>query len=65
LRFYATNQKVGGLIPDEVIEFFNLSNPSSRTVALELTQPLAVMSTRNIPEDNGRPAHKSDNLTAI
>jgi hypothetical protein len=36
-----------GSIPDEVITFFNLSNPSSRTMALGLTQPLTEMSTRN------------------
>jgi hypothetical protein len=36
-------------IPDEVIEFFNLPNPSSRTTALGSTQPLRVMSTRNLP----------------
>jgi hypothetical protein len=31
------------------IFFFNLSNPSSRTMALGSTQPLTEMSTRNIP----------------
>jgi hypothetical protein len=30
--------------------FFNLPNPSSRTMALGLTQPLTEMSTRNLPE---------------
>jgi hypothetical protein len=34
-------------IPDEA-EFFNLPNPSSRTVALGSTQPLTEMSTRNL-----------------
>jgi hypothetical protein len=34
--------------PDEV-EFFNLPNPSSRTMALGSTQPLTEMSTRNLP----------------
>jgi hypothetical protein len=33
-------------VPDEV-EFFNLPNPSSRTMALRLTE----MSTRNLPGD--------------
>jgi hypothetical protein len=32
-------------VPDEV-DFFNLPNPSSRTVALGLTQPLTERSTR-------------------
>jgi hypothetical protein len=45
--------------------FFNLPNPSSSTMALGSTQPLTEMSTRNIPEDKWRPAHKADNLTAI
>jgi hypothetical protein len=37
-----------GLIPDEVIGFFNLRNPSSRTMALGSTQPLTEVSTRNL-----------------
>jgi hypothetical protein len=32
---------------------------------LESTQPLTEMSTRNLPEGEGRPARKDDNLTAI
>jgi hypothetical protein len=51
-------------IPD-VIGFFNWPNSSSRTKALESTQPLTEMSTRNIPGGKGRPARKADNLTAI
>jgi hypothetical protein len=61
----ATSRIVAGSIPDEVIGFFNWPNPSSRTVALESTQPLTEMSTRNIPGDKGWPAHKADNLIAI
>jgi hypothetical protein len=34
-------------IPDEV-DFFNLPNPSSRTMAPGSTQPLTEMSTRNL-----------------
>jgi hypothetical protein len=34
-------------------------------MALELTQPLAEMSTLNPPGGKGRPARKADNLTAI
>jgi hypothetical protein len=52
-------------IPEEVIGFFNLPNPSSRTIALGLTQPLTEMSTRNLPGRRGLPTHKADNLTAI
>jgi hypothetical protein len=39
--------------------------PTSRTMALGSTQPLAEMSTRNFPACEGRPARKADNLTAI
>jgi hypothetical protein len=44
--------------------FFNLPNPSSRTMALGPTQPLTEMSARNLPGGKGRPARKAD-LTAI
>jgi hypothetical protein len=47
------------------IDFFNLPNPSSRTMALGSTQPLTEMITRNTPGGEGRPARKADNLTAI
>jgi hypothetical protein len=42
-RHYATNRKIAGSSPDEV-DFFNLPNPPSRTMALGLTQPLTEMS---------------------
>jgi hypothetical protein len=51
-------------VPDEV-DFFNLPNPSSRTVALGSTQPLTEVSTRKLPGDKKRPAHRADNLAAI
>jgi hypothetical protein len=54
-----------GLIPDVVIGFSNLLNPSSRTMVLGSTQPLTEMSIRNVPGGKGRPARKADNLTAI
>jgi hypothetical protein len=55
--------KVTGLSPDEV-DFFNLPNPSSRAVALEPTQPLTEISTRNLPGvKGGLPARKADSLT--
>jgi hypothetical protein len=58
--------KPWGLIPDEVIGFFNLPNPSSHTVTLVSTQPLTEMiSTRNPSGSKGRPARKADILTAI
>jgi hypothetical protein len=34
-------------------------------MALELTQSLTEMSTRNLSEGEGRPARKVDNLTAV
>jgi hypothetical protein len=34
-------------------------------MALGSTRPLTEMSTRNLPEGKGRPAHGADNLTAI
>jgi hypothetical protein len=37
-------------VPDAV-DFFNLPNPSSRNTGLESTEPLAELSTRNLPRD--------------
>jgi hypothetical protein len=34
-------------------------------MALGLTQPLTEMSAKNLPENKGRPARKTDNLIAI
>jgi hypothetical protein len=48
LRHCATNRKVAGWIPSGVIGVFHRHNPSGRTMALRLTQPLTEMSTRNI-----------------
>jgi hypothetical protein len=36
------------------LNFLNLPNPSSCTVALGLTQPLTEMSTRNVPGGKAR-----------
>jgi hypothetical protein len=51
-------------VPDEM-DFFNLPNPSSRNMALGPTQPLTKISTRKLPGDKKRPAHRDDNLAAI
>jgi hypothetical protein len=51
-------------VPDE-LDFFNLPNPSSRTMALGSTQPLTKMSTRNLPGGKKRPALRADNIAAI
>jgi hypothetical protein len=61
---YPPNRKVAYWSPDEM-GFFNLPNPSRRTMALESTQPLTEMSTRNLPGGKGRPTLKADNLTTI
>jgi hypothetical protein len=53
------------LIPDEVIGYFNCLNLSSRTMALGSAQFLTEISTRNLPEGEGRPSFRADNLTAI
>jgi hypothetical protein len=57
-------RKVAGSNPDEVIVLFYLPNPSSRTMALGLTQPLTEISTRNFPGGKWWQACKAD-LTAI
>jgi hypothetical protein len=52
-------------VPIAVNFFFNLPNPSSRTMALVSTQPLTEMSTRNLPGGKKWPARNADNLAAI
>jgi len=46
--YYCYYWKVVGSIPDGAIGIFHCHNPSGRTMALGLTQPLTEMSTRNI-----------------
>jgi hypothetical protein len=53
LRHCATNRKVAGSIPDGIIGIFNWHNPSGRTMALGLTQPLTEMGTRYISWGKG------------
>jgi hypothetical protein len=48
LRHCATNQKIAGSIPDDVTGIFHWHNHSGRTMALDSTQPLTEISTRNI-----------------
>ena len=48
LRCCATNQKVTGSIPDDVIGIFHQHNHSDHSMALGSTQPLIEMSTRSI-----------------
>jgi hypothetical protein len=49
-----TSRKFAGSIPDGVIVFFSLPNPSSRTTALGFTQALTEMSTMSIPGAVGK-----------
>jgi hypothetical protein len=53
LIHYATSRKVAVSNPDAAY-FFNLSNPSTRTMDLESTQPLTEMSTRNLVGSKGQ-----------
>jgi len=48
LRNCATSRKVAGSIPDYIIRIFHGNNPPGRIMALELTQPLTEISTKNI-----------------
>jgi hypothetical protein len=47
------------------LEFFDLPNPSSRTMALGSTDPLTEMNTTNLPGSELRPGREGDNLTTI
>jgi hypothetical protein len=47
------------------LNFFNVPNASSCTMALGLTQPLTEMSTRSLPRGKWRLTRKADNLTTI
>jgi hypothetical protein len=61
---YATSRNVAGSISDE-IRIFNLPNPSSRAMALGLTQRLTEMKTRNLHGNESRPEREADNPTTI
>jgi hypothetical protein len=39
--------EIAGSIPDEIIDFFNLSNPYSRTMVMGFAQPLTEISTKS------------------
>jgi hypothetical protein len=47
------------------VDFFNLPNPFSRTMALGSIQPLTEMSHTNFPGGKKRQGRKADNLGAI
>jgi hypothetical protein len=60
-----TSRKVVGSIPDSVIDIFHWHNPSCRTMALGLIQPLSEMSTGLILEGYRRPVCRANNLTTF
>jgi hypothetical protein len=45
--------------------FFNLPNPSSRTMDLAFAQPIIVMSTKRSFKGKTRPVRQADSLTAV
>jgi hypothetical protein len=51
-------------VPGEV-DFFNLADPSSCTMAPESTRPLPKMSTRSLPWGKKRPVFRADNPSAL
>jgi hypothetical protein len=62
-------REVTGSISDEVIGFFNLPNPSSRTMVLRPTKRIAKISTKKLHGGKGwmadRPTRSPDNITTI
>jgi hypothetical protein len=65
LRHYTISRKVADSIPDEVIVYFNLFNPSSCTMVLVFTQLVTEMSTRISLGSKSQPARKADHFAAI
>jgi hypothetical protein len=61
LRRWTTSRTVPASIPGGVTGFFSDILPSDRPMALESTQPLVEMSTRNIPGCR-RPVREADDL---
>jgi hypothetical protein len=53
-----------GSVVVEAVIIFHLSDPSNRSMALVVTQPLTQISTRNLPGGKAKPARKAD-VTAI
>ena len=51
----ATRRKVADSIPDDVFGIFHSHNPSGRSMALGLTQPLTEMSKVKVNQSHYRP----------
>jgi hypothetical protein len=58
-------RKLGGSIPDGVIEFFFDLKPSGSTVSVGSTQPLTEISTRYVSLDYRWPLHRADNIATF
>jgi hypothetical protein len=54
-----------GRFPVRSLDFLNLANSSSRTIALGPTQPLIYMNIRSLSGGKWWPARNNDNLTSI
>jgi hypothetical protein len=65
LRHFLQAERSRIQVPMGLLIFFSLPNPFSRTMALGLTQPLAEMSTRNLPMRLSATSRKADNFTAV
>jgi hypothetical protein len=63
-KVLSTSRKVAGSNIFEVIGFFDLRNPSSRTTVLGSTRPLTEMSTSSIPGGGGGEHGRRSRLTA-
>jgi len=63
--YCATSRNYAGSIPDGVIKNFYSHNPSGRTMAVELTQPLTEMSTGIFFRGKGGHMRRADNLTTF
>jgi hypothetical protein len=64
-RHCATSRKFASLIPDGFIGIFHWHNNSGQILALELTQPVREMSTRNISWGLRRPGCRADDPTTF
>jgi hypothetical protein len=65
LRLSAASLKITGSVPDEVIAFFNVPNPSNCSMVLRSAEPLTEMCTWTVSRSKGLPVGQADNLTAI
>jgi hypothetical protein len=65
LRYWTTNRKVAGSIPDGVIGIFHWHNPSDRTMALGSTQPPTIAQSAAAQQDTAKASGELSKYTAI